>query len=51
MPRLDHLDALLDEVRAAGLPVELAVEGQARPLDPGLGYRRIGSSRKASPTH
>jgi signal transduction histidine kinase len=36
MPRLDSLDALLDEVRAAGLPVELAVHGQARPLDPGL---------------
>jgi signal transduction histidine kinase len=36
MPRLDGLDALLDEVRAAGLPVELAVHGQARPLDPGL---------------
>jgi signal transduction histidine kinase len=36
MPRLDSLDALLDEVRAAGLPVELAVHGHARPLDPGL---------------
>jgi signal transduction histidine kinase len=36
LPRLDSLDALLDEVRAAGLPVELAVHGQARPLDPGL---------------
>ena len=36
MPRLDSLDALLDEVRAAGLPVELAVHGEARPLDPGL---------------
>ena len=36
MPRLDSLDALVEEVRAAGLPVELAVHGQARPLDPGL---------------
>ena len=36
MPGLDSLDALLDEVRAAGLPVELAVHGEARPLDPGL---------------
>jgi signal transduction histidine kinase len=36
MPRLDSLDDLLDEVRAAGLPVDLSVHGQARPLDPGL---------------
>ena len=36
MPRLDSLDALLDEVRAAGLPVELAVHGPASSLDPGL---------------
>jgi signal transduction histidine kinase len=36
MPGLDSLDALVDEVRAAGLPVELVVHGQARPLDPGL---------------
>jgi signal transduction histidine kinase len=36
MPKLDGLDDLLDEVRAAGLPVELAVHGQSRPLDPGL---------------
>ena len=36
MPRLDGLDALVAEVRAAGLSVELAVHGEARPLDPGL---------------
>jgi signal transduction histidine kinase len=36
MPGLGSLDGLLEQVRAAGLPVELVVEGPARPLDPGL---------------
>ena len=36
IPRLDGLDALLAEVRGAGLPVELAVDGPVRPLEPGL---------------
>jgi signal transduction histidine kinase len=36
LPRLDSLDALLAEVRGAGLPVELAVDGPVRPLEPGL---------------
>ena len=31
-PGLDRLEALLDEVRRTGLPVELHVEGEARPL-------------------
>jgi len=31
-PGLDRLEELLDEVRRAGLPVELHVEGEARPL-------------------
>jgi signal transduction histidine kinase len=31
-PGLDGVDALLDEVRRAGLPVELHVEGEAVPL-------------------
>ena len=43
-PGLDRLDELLAHLRAAGLVVELTVEGDARPLDPGLGvsaYRII----------
>jgi signal transduction histidine kinase len=43
-PGLDRLDELLGHLRAAGLAVELIVEGDARPLDPGLGvsaYRII----------
>lgn len=36
MPGLDSLDDLLEQVRAAGLAVELVVDGPARPLDPGL---------------
>ena len=35
-PGLDRLDGLLEQVRSAGLAVELVVEGDARPLDPGL---------------
>ena len=35
-PRLSHLDALLEEVRAAGLPVELVVEGESVELPPGI---------------
>jgi signal transduction histidine kinase len=36
MPRLDRLGELVEEVRAAGLPVELSVEGERRPLDAGI---------------
>ena len=36
MPGLDRLGELLEQVRAAGLPVELSVEGERRPLDPGV---------------
>jgi signal transduction histidine kinase len=36
MPSLDRLGELIESVRAAGLPVELAVSGERRPLDPGV---------------
>ena len=36
MPGLDRLGDLLEQVRSAGLAVELAIEGERRPLDPGL---------------
>jgi signal transduction histidine kinase len=35
-PSLRHLAALVARVRAAGLPVELQVDGEARPLPPGV---------------
>jgi signal transduction histidine kinase len=44
MPDLDRLGALLESVRAAGLPVELSIAGERRALDPGVGlsaYRII----------
>jgi signal transduction histidine kinase len=36
LPGIDRLDALVARVREAGLPVELRVEGEARPLPPGV---------------
>jgi signal transduction histidine kinase len=36
MPRLERLGELIEEVRAAGLPVELSLEGVPRPLDAGV---------------
>jgi signal transduction histidine kinase len=36
MPSLDRLGELLEQVRAVGLPVELSVAGEPRPLEPGL---------------
>jgi signal transduction histidine kinase len=36
LPRLDQLGVLLERVRAAGLPVEIAVAGRARRLDDGI---------------
>jgi signal transduction histidine kinase len=35
-PSLNQIDALVAEVRAAGLPVELHVEGMSRELPPGI---------------
>jgi signal transduction histidine kinase len=36
MPGLDRLGDLLEQVRTAGLAVELSIEGERRALDPGL---------------
>jgi signal transduction histidine kinase len=36
MPGLDRLGPLIESVRAAGLPVELSIDGQRRALDPGI---------------
>jgi signal transduction histidine kinase len=36
MPSLDRLGELIEQVRAAGLPVELAVDGEPRPLEAGV---------------
>jgi signal transduction histidine kinase len=36
MPGLDRLGDLLEQVRSAGLSVELSILGDRRPLDPGL---------------
>ena len=36
MPGLERLGELIEEVRAAGLPVELSIDGVQRPLDAGI---------------
>jgi signal transduction histidine kinase len=35
-PSLEHLDKLVEQVREAGLPVALHVEGEPKPLAPGI---------------
>ena len=35
-PSLAHLDSLVEQVREAGLPVDLRIEGEPRPLAPGV---------------
>jgi signal transduction histidine kinase len=58
-PSVARLDALLDQVRRAGLPVELTVEGQARRLPPGVdrsAYRIVQEAltntlKHAGPAH
>ena len=35
-PGLQHLDHLVERVRGAGLPVSVTIEGESRPLSPGV---------------
>ena len=58
-PRLDQLEALVEGMRAAGMPVELRLEGVAHPLSPGLeltAYRVVQEAltnalKHAQPSH
>lgn len=54
MPGLDRLGDLIEQVGSAGLAVELSVQGQPRPLDPGLelsAYRIIQEGLTNSMKH
>ena len=46
-PGLASLDRLASQATAAGVPVELQVEGPARPCRPGWRSRPTGSPRRA----
>jgi signal transduction histidine kinase len=35
-PSLEHLNTLIEQMREAGLPVELCIEGEVEPLSPGV---------------
>ena len=35
-PSVEHIDVLVEQTREAGLPVELEIEGEPRPLSPGV---------------
>jgi len=58
-PSLSQLDALIEQVHASGLPVELRIEGEAKPLPPGVdlsAYRIVqealtNSLMHAGPSH
>jgi len=53
-PTLDQLPWLIEDVRAAGLPVHLRVEGEQRPLPPGIdlsAYRIIQEALTNSLRH
>ena len=58
-PSLNQLDALIEQLRASGLPVELRIEGEAKPLPPGVdlsAYRIVqealtNSLKHAGPSH
>jgi signal transduction histidine kinase len=54
MPGMDRLGELIEQVRAAGMPVELSVAGDPRPLDPGVelaAYRIIQEALTNSLKH
>jgi signal transduction histidine kinase len=58
-PRLAHVDGLVGQARAAGLPVALTIDGDARPLPPGIdlaAYRIVQEAltnvrKHAGPAH
>jgi signal transduction histidine kinase len=53
-PGIERLDELIEQLRSTGLSVELVVEGEPRPLDPGLGvsaYRIIQEALTNSLKH